>query len=104
MALDRVQRDVLMVDRDGAEERAGELRDARRPHPRRVHDDVRIDSAVLGVDTGDHAVANRDPGDQCPGADLGAELARRRSHGVRRDVRVDVAVAGHPHRAEERLG
>ena len=104
VALDRVERDVLMVDRDRAEERAGERRDARRPHPRRVHDGVGVDRAVLGVDTGDHPVADRDPGDQCPGADLGAELARRRSHGVRRDVRVDVAVAGHPHRAEERLG
>ena len=43
VALDRVQRDVLVVDGDRADERADHRGELRRPHPGRVHDRLRLD-------------------------------------------------------------
>ncbi len=60
-----------------------------------------LDFAVLRLDRAHPSVADVDAGDERVRADLRPELARRRSHCVGRDVRVDVAVARHPHGAEE---
>ena len=48
------------------------------------------------------ARAELDPGHARPQPDVDAERPRRVRHRVRRDVRVDVAVAGHPDAAEDR--
>ena len=104
VALDRVQRDVLVVDRDRACECAGHRGDLRRPHPGRVHDRLRLDTALPGQDRPHLAAGPElDAGDARVGPDLDPELARGARHGIRRDMRVDVPVARHPHRAVQRL-
>ena len=64
--LDRVQRDVLVVDRDRAGERAHHRRDPWRPHARRVDDRVGLDAACVGQHRTDVALrAELDPRDEC---------------------------------------
>src|SRR5690348_5457930 len=101
--LHRVQRDVLVVDGYRAREHAHHLRDAWRPHTRGIHDRLALDRPVVRLH-GDHAtVVDVDAGEERARANIDAELARRTCDRIRRDVRVDVAVAGHPHGAVERF-
>src|SRR5579859_3357333 len=91
--------DVLVVDRNGADEGADHLRDTRRPYARRVDDRLALDRPMLGLYSDDTPVAHVDAGDERLRADLDPELARRRRDGIRRDMWIDVAVARHPHGA-----
>ena len=104
VSFDRVQRDVLVIDRDRARERSHHPRDPWRPHARRVDDGVGLDPTVLRQHRADLALrAELDPRHECLRAYLRAELSRGRRERERGDVRVDIPVVRHPHRAVERL-
>ncbi len=102
--LDCVQRDVLVIDGDGADERAYHLGDARRPHAGRIHDELGLDRPVLGLDGNDSPVAHVDSGHERMRADLHAEIARGSGDRIGGDVRIDVAVARHPDSTVQRRG
>ena len=96
--------DVLVVDRHRGRERPHHRRHLRRPHPAGVNDQLRLDRPGVGVDGG-HLTrrSEPDPGDAASGLDSHAELPGGVRERVRRDVRVDRAVALDPDRPVERL-
>jgi hypothetical protein len=105
VAGDRPQRHVLVIDRCRGDERAGHRRDARCPHPGRVDHHFALDRAVLGDDTSNLPARTKlDARGPRAGADPGTQTARRRGQGVGGSMRVQEAVAGHPHGPEQRLG
>ena len=104
VAVHRGESDVLVVDRHGGRERSDHRRDLGRPDPAGVHDQLRLDRPGVGLDGGYlPRWSEPDPGDATSGFDPRAELPSSVRKSVRRDVRVDRAVALDPHRPVERL-
>ncbi len=100
-----LQENVLVIDRRGRHGSADHGRDLRGPDAAGVHDDLRLDAAPVGLDSGNLAVR----------AELDARHARaceQRDTGgacgvcerVGRGVRVEEAVLRNPDGAVERLG
>jgi hypothetical protein len=98
-------RDVLVIDRHRRDEGADHRRHLWRPDAGSVDDALGLDRPVVG-EHGAHFAARPelDPAHPRAEPDLDAERARGIGDRVGRDVRVDVAVAGHPHAAEDRAG
>jgi hypothetical protein len=95
---------VLVVDRGRRDERADHRRDLRRPHPGRVDDELGGDTTRVGQDGRDLATGRQlEAGDPNPGPDADAERPGRIGDGVRRPMRVQVAVAGEVDRAIQRV-
>ena len=103
MARDGLQRDVLVIDRGRRDERTDHLRDARRPHPGRIHDELRVDGlAILEEDSPDLAPRPKvEARDARVLADTDAEPAGGIGECECRRVRVEVTVARQVYRAKE---
>ena len=101
----RLERDVLVIDRRGRDERPDHRRHLRRPDAGRVDDDLRGDGAVLGDDVRDLARRGElEPGHANTGPDPDTQRAGGVRDGMRGAVRVQVAVTGEMDRAVQRLG
>ena len=102
---DRLQGDVLVVDRRRGDERADHRRDLRRPHPGGVHDELGGDRAGVGQDGRDLAPGRQlEPGHADARPHPHAERPGRVRDRVRGPVRVEVAVRGQVDRAVQRVG
>ncbi len=102
---DGLEGDVLVVDGRRGNEDAGHGGDPRRPDSRGVHDHFGLDPAVIG-DHGPHLAPGRelDAGDADAGSYRHAERLGGGGQRVRRPVRIEMTIAGHGNRAEQRFG
>ena len=100
----RPRDEIFVRHRDDRHRDPGEPSDLAREHASRVHQDLGLDPAFVGLDADDAAALNVDAGDTRIRVDLGAAAARPLRERESQLTGVDVAVAGKVRGAEHALG
>src|SRR5947209_4431605 len=92
---------VLVRHRDDRDDHSRERSDLAGEYAARIHDELRLDVALVGLDGGDAIALDADAGDARPCGDLGATAARALRERERELARVDVAVRREVRGAED---
>ena len=101
---DGLQCDVLMIHRRRRDEPTDHRRDLWSPHPGSIHDELGVDRTRIRQDAADLSPGGQlEPGHSDALADADAEGSGGVGKGVRRAMRIEVAIVSEVHRPEHRL-